>query len=79
LFNLSNASSSPAALDGLTKREIEVFNHIIQGKDVKHIGTELFISHKTIHVHRANILNKLELANNVDLIRFALRHKLLAQ
>lgn len=79
LFNLSNASATPSALDELTKREIEVFNHLIQGEDVKHIGTELSISHKTIHVHRANILSKLGLANNVDLIRFALKHKLLAE
>jgi len=79
LFNLSNAASTPCALDALTKREVEVFNHLIQGKDVKHIGTELFISHKTIHVHRANILNKLDLQNNVDLIRFALRNKLLPE
>ncbi|MEZ8257983.1 response regulator [Vibrio cyclitrophicus] len=79
LFNLSNASATPSVLDELTKREIEVFNHLIQGEDVKHIGTELSISHKTIHVHRANILSKLELANNVDLIRFAIKNKLLAE
>ncbi|MBB1274263.1 MULTISPECIES: response regulator [Psychromonas] len=79
LFNLSNAASTPSPLNVLTKRETEVFNHLIQGKDVKHIGNELFISHKTIHVHRANILSKLDLQNNVDLIRFALRHKLLAE
>lgn len=79
LFNLSNASATPSVLDELTKREIEVFNHLIQGEDVKHIGTELSISHKTIHVHRANILSKLGLANNVDLIRFAIKNKLLAE
>lgn len=64
-------------LHDLTKREREVFDHLILGKDVKEIGSELFISHKTIHVHRANILSKLGLSNNVDLIRFALHHKLL--
>ncbi|XNS85191.1 response regulator [Vibrio cyclitrophicus] len=79
LFNLSNASATPSVLDELTKREVEVFNHLIQGEDVKHIGTELSISHKTIHVHRANILSKLGLANNVDLIRFAIKNKLLAE
>lgn len=79
LFNLSNAAATPSPLNVLTKRETEVFNHLIQGKDVKNIGNELFISHKTIHVHRANILSKLDLQNNVDLIRFALRHKLLAE
>ncbi|WEM41104.1 response regulator [Photobacterium sp. DA100] len=77
LVNLSNASAGPDVLHELTKREREVFDHLILGKDVKEIGCELFISHKTIHVHRANILSKLGLSNNVDLIRFALHHKLL--
>lgn len=77
LVNLSNASAGPNVLQDLTKREREVFDHLILGKDVKEIGSELYISHKTIHVHRANILSKLNLSNNVDLIRFALHHKLL--
>ncbi|MEH6531721.1 MAG: response regulator [Photobacterium frigidiphilum] len=79
LFNLSNAPIAPKALDALTKREHEVFTHLIQGKDVKEAGIILSISYKTIHVHRANILSKLGLSNNVDLIRFALQHKLLAE
>jgi len=78
LVNLSNASAGPTVLDELTKREREVFDHLILGEDVKDIGVKLSISHKTIHVHRANVLSKLGLSNNVDLIRFALQHKLLA-
>ncbi|MGV3000654.1 response regulator [Vibrio sp. E150_018] len=77
LVNLSNASGIPSVLESLTKREREVFEYIIQGKDTKEIGSQLSISHKTIHVHRANILNKLGLSNNVDLIRFAITHHLL--
>lgn len=78
LINLSNISGVPLVLEGLTKREREVFEHLILGKDVKEIGHDLSISHKTIHVHRANILSKLGLSNNVDLIRFAITHQLLA-
>ncbi len=77
LFNLSNPPAESSVLDELTKREREVFNHLIQGKDVKEVGAELFISHKTIHVHRANILSKLHLSNNVELIRFAISNQLL--
>ncbi|OXX73835.1 response regulator [Vibrio sp. V03_P4A6T147] len=77
LINLSNASGTPSVLEELTKREREVFDHLILGKDVKEIGYDLSISHKTIHVHRANILSKLGLTNNVDLIRFAITHQLL--
>ncbi|MGL5407438.1 MAG: response regulator transcription factor [Shewanella sp.] len=46
---------------------------------MKEIAQALFLSHKTVHVHRANILSKLNLTNNVDLIRFALQHHLLAE
>ena len=77
LFNLSNPPVKSNVLSELTKREREVFNHLILGKDVKEVGAELFISHKTIHVHRANILSKLHLSNNVELIRFAISHQLL--
>lgn len=79
LFNLSNASVPPAVLKALTKREKEIFNYLIQGKDVKNIACDLSLSHKTVHVHRANILSKLTLSNNVDLIRFAIKNKLLPE
>ena len=78
LINLSNASEPPAVLSELTKREKQIFDFLIKGKEVKEVAFELSLSHKTVHVHRANILGKLELSNNVDLIRFALQHKLLS-
>ena len=79
LFNLSNASAPPPVLNELTKREREIFNFLIQGKDVKEVAYDLSLSHKTVHVHRANILSKLALSNNVDLIRFAIKNKLLPE
>ncbi|EOB6259032.1 response regulator [Vibrio fluvialis] len=78
LVNLSNPDINNVLVD-LTKRELEVFDQLIQGKEVKEIAQALFLSHKTVHVHRANILSKLNLTNNVDLIRFAIQHHLLAE
>ncbi|MCG6342842.1 response regulator transcription factor [Vibrio fluvialis] len=78
LVNLSNPDINNVLVD-LTKRELEVFEQLIQGKEVKEIAQALFLSHKTVHVHRANILSKLNLTNNVDLIRFAIQHHLLAE
>ncbi|MBY6197377.1 response regulator [Vibrio hangzhouensis] len=77
LINLSNASVPDAALDELTKREKQIFEHLVMGLDAKEVAFKLSLSHKTVHVHRANILGKLGLSNNVDLIRFAIQHKLL--
>ncbi|WP_413284186.1 response regulator [Vibrio sp. MA40-2] len=79
LFNLSNANVPSTALDQLTKREKQIFEQLIQGKDVKEVAYDLSLSHKTVHVHRANILGKLSLSNNVDLIRFAIKNKLLPE
>ncbi|MBY8289312.1 response regulator transcription factor [Vibrio fluvialis] len=78
LVNLSNPDINNVLVD-LTRRELEVFDQLIQGKEVKEIAQALFLSHKTVHVHRANILSKLNLTNNVDLIRFAIQHHLLAE
>ncbi len=78
LVNLSNPDINNVLAD-LTKREVEVFDLLVQGKEVKEIAQTLFLSHKTVHVPRANILSKLTLTNNVDVIRFALQHQLLVE
>jgi len=67
LINLSNPDINNVLVE-LTKRELEVFDQLIKGKEVKEIAQ-----------HRANILSKLNLTNNVDLIRFAIHHHLLAE
>lgn len=56
-------------LSKLSPREVEVFNFVIQGLSSKEIAYELNISPKTIDIHRANILKKVDLANYRDLIQ----------
>jgi len=56
-------------LSKLSPREIEVFNYIVQGLSSKEIAIELDISPKTIDIHRANILKKVDVANYRDLIQ----------
>lgn len=51
----------------LTKREYEVCELLASGLDVKSVATKLGLSHKTVHVHRANALDKLAVKNNVEL------------
>ncbi|MGV2987630.1 transcriptional regulator UhpA [Vibrio sp. E150_011] len=53
----------------LTKREYEVSELLATGLDVKSVGLRLGLSHKTVHVHRANALDKLALKNNVELAK----------
>lgn len=63
-------------VDDLTKREKEVITHICKGLSNLEIGEKLFISPKTVDVHRTNIMRKLDIHNVVSLVRFALRNGL---
>ena len=54
-------------LSDLTAREKEIVRLIIDGKKSKEIADKLFISVKTVHKHRSNILEKLGLNNLADL------------
>ncbi|AJJ17783.1 MULTISPECIES: response regulator transcription factor [Yersinia] len=67
----------PPQLAILTPREKEVFQLLINGVSVKSIADQLSLSHKTVHVHRANILGKLHCETTVELVHFALQHQLL--
>ena len=59
-----------AKIESLSLREIEVIKHIKDGRSSKEIAQSLFISVKTIEVHRYNILKKLNLKNRASLINF---------
>jgi FixJ family two-component response regulator len=55
----------------LTPREREVFTHVIAGKLNKVIAADLGASEQTIKVHRARVMEKLEVESVADLVRAA--------
>jgi len=57
----------------LTRRELEVFTLLAEGRSVNAIAETVFLSPKTVHAHRANILRKLQLNNGSEIIHLALR------
>lgn len=61
----------------LSSREYEVFLKIAQGKSIKDISSELYLSEKTISTYRSRILEKMNLKNNAEIIYYAIRHKLI--
>jgi FixJ family two-component response regulator len=65
-----------AGLDGrlqtLTPREREVLDHAVTGRSCKEIARELGISHRTVEIHRSNLLEKLGVASVSDLLRLKL-------
>ncbi|NJK54694.1 MAG: response regulator transcription factor [Pleurocapsa sp. SU_5_0] len=64
------ADSLPKPLP-LTPAEERVFWETIQGYTNKQISDRLFISPRTVQTHLSNILNKLDLNNRTQLVRFA--------
>jgi DNA-binding NarL/FixJ family response regulator len=61
------AANTPYGL--LTKRETEVFNMVVKGLTSAQIGVSLSISRRTVEIHRANILRKLNLASQYKQIK----------
>lgn len=71
-------SESPDTLphERLSDREFEIMVMLASGKTVSEIADNLSISVKTVSTHRAHILEKMSLANNAELTRYAFEHKL---
>jgi len=59
-------------LSRLTGREREVLEHAVRGLHAKEIAALLNISPRTVEVHRTRIMEKLEVRNIAELVRFAI-------
>jgi DNA-binding NarL/FixJ family response regulator len=71
----------PAALKGerdygLTVRELEILQLIVDGKSNKEIAAQLDLSANTVAVHRANIMDALGIHKTAELVVYAIRNGL---
>jgi DNA-binding NarL/FixJ family response regulator len=60
----------------VTAREREILQLLAEGKSNKEAAAALGISVKTIEAHRANLMRKLRLRSVSDLVRYAIRNKI---
>ncbi|MDD3610543.1 MAG: response regulator transcription factor [Halothiobacillaceae bacterium] len=60
----------------LSDREFQIFECLARGQTVGEIADALFLSIKTVSTHKTRVLQKLEVSNTAQLIRYALRHGL---
>jgi DNA-binding NarL/FixJ family response regulator len=60
----------------LSDREFEIFKLIADGKSVSDIAERLHLSVKTVSTHKSNILHKMNMATQAELIRYAIAQKL---
>ena len=59
-------------INSLTQREKEVMQHVVAGTLNKDIAKKLEISIKTVEVHRANVMEKMQVSSVADLVRASL-------
>jgi DNA-binding NarL/FixJ family response regulator len=74
---IAAAGDGAIAKSKLSPREQEVMMHLLTGKRLKQIATDLSISVKTVTTHRARLLRKLQLDDNLGLYRFGVRNGLI--
>ena len=60
----------------LTPREREIVQLLAEGKSTKEVAVALGLSVKTAETHRSNIMRKLQLHSVSDLVRYAIRNKI---
>jgi DNA-binding NarL/FixJ family response regulator len=61
---------------GLTTRELEILQFIVDGKSNKEIADQLSLSVNTVAVHRANIMDALGIHKTAELVVYAIRNGL---
>jgi DNA-binding NarL/FixJ family response regulator len=63
----------------LSDREFQIFRMIAEGKSVSDIAERLNLSVKTVSTHKANILQKMNMSTQAELIRYALTNRLVEE
>jgi DNA-binding NarL/FixJ family response regulator len=76
LLDAEGADGSP--LEQLTGRERQVLQMIAEGLTNSQIAAQLVLSPRTVEVHRANLMRKLKIRSQAELVRFAIQNGLVA-
>jgi DNA-binding NarL/FixJ family response regulator len=75
---LSGSNDSTPDRRRLTPREREILQLLAEGKSNKEVASVLGISVKTAETHRANIMLKLDFHSITELVRYAVRNRIIA-
>ena len=78
LLRRSQTNPERTGLLLLTPREREVLQLVAEGATNREVADELSISIKTVETHKSHIMDKLQVRKRTELIRIALRHRLIS-
>ena len=70
-------SSISEIIHNLTDREQETFKYLAMGHSIKKVAAILDIMPKTVHCHKANLFNKLNIRDYPELLRLAIQYQII--
>jgi DNA-binding NarL/FixJ family response regulator len=73
---IAQSKDDGPARPSLTDRETEVLRYVAKGLSAKQIANKLSLSHRTVENHVQATFRKLQVANRVELARYAIEHGL---
>ncbi|MDH5479681.1 MAG: response regulator transcription factor [Nitrosomonas sp.] len=76
LFN-PTVSSDELAHTAFSDRELHVFRLIAAGESLTAIANKLSLSVKTVSTYRSRLLEKMNMKNNAQIVRYAIQHRLI--
>jgi len=74
---LEAGGAGDAPHDRLSDREYQVFRMLGSGRTISQIALDLELSVKTVSTYRARVLEKLAMASNAELMRYAIENRLI--
>lgn len=75
--NLFEQPSQASLFEDLSQRELEILLMLCHGEKTAHISKKLFLSPKTINLHRQKLFKKLNVSSTLELAKLAFEHKLI--
>jgi DNA-binding NarL/FixJ family response regulator len=77
IFETHTTDAPP--LEILSDREFEVLRLLATGKSINDIAETFALSAKTVSTHKMRLMQKLGISNNAELIRYAIKHRLISE
>jgi two-component system, NarL family, response regulator FusR len=69
----NKCAGTHSLLEKLSNREFEVLTHVAKGLSLRAVGAQMGVSDKTVNTYQRRFMEKLNLSNRIDMVKFALQ------